>query len=187
LSSLLNINGAPTLVTTNAGKSRVLGLEFEANITPAPNHQLIVGFDLTDAKYQHFCPGGTGTANPLDPCTAGTPDFTGRKLDRSPSAVAFATYNWTIPVGSSELVLSAGTRLTSKYAVTQFGSSPVQYFTPSHTNTQVNITFNGPDKHWYIQGFVKNLENFLEIRAATSDTVTPSDPRTFGARVGYKF
>ncbi len=187
LSSLLNINGAPTLVTTNAGKSRVFGIEFQTTLSPAPNHQVNLGFNYTDAKYQHFCPGGTGTTNPLDACTVGTPDYAGRSLDRSPQGTAFGTYTWTIPMGESEFVLSAGTRLIGKYTITQFGSAPVQYTTPAHSNSQVTVTYNGPDKKWYLQGFVKNIENFIEIRNATNDSVTPGDPRTFGVRAGVKF
>jgi iron complex outermembrane recepter protein len=180
LSSLLNINGAPTLVTTNAGKSAIKGFEFEAIVNPAPNHQFNFGFDITDAKYKHFCPGGTGTKNPLDACTVGTIDYRGRTLDRTPKHVAFARYAWTIPMGDSEFVLSAGTQLKGKYSITQFGSSPTQRFTPSHT-------YNGPDGKWYVQGFVKNIENFLELRNADGDTVVPSDPRTFGIRAGFKY
>lgn len=187
LSSQLNINGAPTLVTTNAGKSSVLGLEFQAILNPVRNLQFNLGFNLTDAKYKHFCPGGTGTSNPLDPCTAGTPDFAGRPLDRSPKQVAFATVNWTVPVGDAEVVLNGGTRLTGRYSITQFGASPVQYFTPAHSNSQASITYNAPGKKWYLQGYVKNIENFIEVRNATADTVTPGDPRTFGVRVGAKF
>ncbi|MFM5923212.1 MAG: TonB-dependent receptor domain-containing protein, partial [Novosphingobium sp.] len=187
LSSLLNINGAPTLVTTNAGKSRVMGIEFAAQIDPAPNHHFEVGVNITDAKYQHFCPGGTGTANPLDACTVGTPDWKDRTLDRSPHEVAYANYTWTIPVGEGQVLLNAGTRLTGKYSITQFGAAPVQYFTPAHSSSSASITYNAPGKQWYIQGFVKNIENFIEIRAATSDNVTPGDPRTFGVRAGVKF
>jgi iron complex outermembrane recepter protein len=187
LSSLLNINGAPTLVTTNAGKSAIKGFEFEAIVNPAPDHQFNFGFDITDAKYKHFCPGGTGTSNPLDACTVGTIDYKGRTLDRTPKYVAFARYAWTIPMGASEFVLSAGTQLKSKYSITQFGSSPTQRFTPSHTNSQASITYNGPDDKWYLQGFVKNIENYLELRNADGDTVVPSDPRTFGIRAGFKY
>jgi iron complex outermembrane recepter protein len=187
LSSLLNINGAPTLVTTNAGKARIYGLEFEAIINPADNFQVNFGINLTNAEYKHFCPGGTGTANPLDACTAGTPNYAGRTLDRSPREAAFANASYTIPMGESEVVLQAGTRMTGKYSITQFGSAPVQYFTPAHSNSSASITYNAPNDTFYISAFVKNIENFLEIRNASADSVTPSDPRTFGVRAGFKF
>jgi iron complex outermembrane receptor protein len=187
LSSLLNINGAPTQVTTNAGESSVFGVEFSTNIKPADNHQVNFGINYLDAKYDHFCPGGTGTANPLDACLPGTIDFKGRGLDRSPKFTAFANYNLTVPLGDASLVLSAGTRLTSKYSITQFGATPLQYFTPSHTNTSLNATYNAAGDKWYVQAFAQNLENFIEIRNATSDTVTPSEPRTYGIRAGFKF
>ena len=187
LSSLLNINGAPTQVTTNAGKSRIYGLEFQATVNPVQNFQVDFGINLTNAKYQHFCPGGTVTGKPLDACSAGTQDYTGRSLDRSPSESAFMNLQYTVPVGAGEVVLSAGTRMTGKYSITQFGNPATQYFTPAHSNSSASITYNAPDNRFYISAFVKNIENFLEIRAATNDTVTPGDPRTFGVRAGFNF
>ncbi len=187
LSSLLNINGAPTLVTTNAGKARIYGLEFQAVASPAQNFNVNIAFTVTNAKYVHFCPGGTGTTNPLDACTAGTPNYKDRTLDRTPTETASMGFDWTVPVGAGEVVLSAGTRLTGKYSITQFGASPSQYITPAHSNSSASITYNAPDDRFYITAFVKNIENFLEIRAATADTVTPSDPRTFGVRAGFSF
>ena len=180
LSSQLNINGAPTLVTTNAGKASVKGLELEAVLNPAQNHQVTLGMNLLDSHYTKFCPG----INAAGACIF---DFAGRKLDRSPSQVLYARYDWTIPVGEGNIVASAGTKLTSSYAVTQFGAAPVQYFTPSHSNTSLSLTYSAPESRWYVAAFAKNLENFLEIRSATSDAVTPGDPRTYGIRAGFKF
>jgi iron complex outermembrane recepter protein len=180
LSSLLNINNNPTLVTTNAGKASVLGLELETVLTPAPNHQVTIGLDLTDAHYTTFIAGGDAK-NPAV-------DFAGRKLDRSPAQVAYARYDWTIPMDNgSKFVASVGTKMQSRYSISTFGAVPVQYFTPGHSTTNASLTYHGADDKWNIQAFVKNIENFIEIRNASGDTITPSDPRTFGVRAGFKF
>jgi iron complex outermembrane recepter protein len=185
LSSILNIGGAPTLVTANAGQSSVKGLELETVLNPAPNHQVTLGLDLLDAHYKKFCPGGTVASGA---CALGTVDFAGRKLDRSPSTVVYGRYDLTVPAGDGKFLASVGTKLTSKRYVTTFGISPIQYVTPSHSTTDITLTYSGADDKWYIQGYGKNLENFITVTSIDGFfNALTSDPRTFGVRAGFKF
>jgi len=185
LSSTLNINGAPTLVTTNAGKAVVKGLELETVITPAPNHRFTLGVDLLDGHYKEFCPGGYTASRA---CVAGTVNFAGRRLDRSPEETVYANYVLTIPVGDGNFVATAGTRYASKRFVTVFGAAPIQYVTPAHTDTSVSLTYNAAGGAWYISAYAKNLENFVTINNVDSfGNASVGDPRTFGVRAGYKF
>ncbi len=185
LSSLLNINGAPTLVTTNAGKSVIKGIEMQVVLNPAPNHQVTLGANFLDGHYRKFCPGGTTAAGS---CVAGTPDFAGRKLDRSPAQTINARYVWTVPMGDSSLVLSAGTQLSAKRYVTNFGAAPIQYVTPAHTTTDLSVTYNGPENRWYLQAYGKNMENFISVNNVDGfGNALTGDPRTFGVRAGFSF
>jgi iron complex outermembrane recepter protein len=185
LSSLLNIGGAPTLVTQNAGQSSVKGLELEAVLNPAPNHQVTLGLDLLDAHYKKFCPGGTVASGA---CTPGTVDFAGRKLDRSPSTVVYGRYDLTVPAGEGKFLATVATKLTSKRFVTNFGATPVQYVTPSHSTTDITLTYSGAGDKWYIQGYGKNLENFITVTSVDGfANALTSDPRTYGIRAGFKF
>jgi iron complex outermembrane receptor protein len=65
-----------------------------------------------------------------------------------------------------------------------------QFTQPSYTATEATVTYNAPQKRYYVQGFVKNLENNLLVTAVgggVNGTLQVSDPRTFGVRAGMKF
>ena len=65
----------------------------------------------------------------------------------------------------------------------------------SYTQVNAQATFFGPDQKWYVQGFVKNLENNNAmtggyLTSSTSALYTNAflvDPRTYGIRVGATF
>jgi len=65
-----------------------------------------------------------------------------------------------------------------------------QFRVPGYSRTNAQLTYNAPDNRWYLQGYVKNIENAIVISyAATTSfpSVQLSEPRTYGVRAGYKF
>jgi iron complex outermembrane recepter protein len=185
LSTVANFGGGPAQTTTNAAKASVKGLELEAILLPSPNDRFDLAFNYLDAKYKTYCPLGTVTPTTAT-CLA--PDYSGRRLDRSPKIVASAGYAHTFELGNgSNVVAGVRTRLSDKYFVTAYGI-PRQYGTPSLSKTDLTLTYNGGDDSYYIQGFAKNLENSITINNIDSfGNVTPGDPRTYGVRAGFKF
>jgi iron complex outermembrane recepter protein len=183
LSGIVNVAGAPSTVTTNAGKASIKGLELEGILSPNRYNRLTFGLDLLDAHYTQYCP-HVDTAGVCDD------NWAGNRLDRSPATVVRAAYVLTVPThNDGRIEASAGTQLSSKYYVTGFYAYPLQFVTPSHTTTDVSVTYHAPGDRWYIQGFAKNLENFITVNGvSTFGNVTAfGDPRTFGARAGFKF
>lgn len=182
LSGVVNINGTPSLVTTNAGKASVKGLELEMIVQPDHNNRLTMGLDLLDAHYTQYCP-HYDTSNACDD------DWAGRKLDRSPSTTFRAAYTHTQPVGDGTIDATVSTRVTSRYFVTAFFTYPEQFVTPTHSTTDVTVTYHAPGDTWYIQGYAKNLENFITVNGVNGfgGITAVGDPRTFGARAGVKF
>ena len=61
--------------------------------------------------------------------------------------------------------------------------------TPSHTATDLTLTYHAPGDRFYVQGFGKNLENFISVNGVnTFGFVTAvGEPRTYGVRAGMKF
>ena len=91
LNSVLVLNGAPTLVTTNAGRSTIKGVEFSTVLNPTSHQQVTIGVNWLDAKSKTFCPGGfVGGVCQFD--------MAGKPLDRSPKITVKANYQLTIPV-----------------------------------------------------------------------------------------
>jgi len=183
LSGAVEVQGAPSLVTTNAGKASVKGLELEGIVQPNHYNRLTLGLDLLDAHYTDYCAAYvTGTLTCND-------EWTGKKLDHSPTQTLRSAYDLTIPAGEGKFDAVIGTKLMSSYVVTAFYSTPVQYRIPSHTTTDISLTYKAPGDHWYVQAYAKNLENFITVNGVnTFGAVTAlGDPRTFGLRAGMKF
>lgn len=178
LSQLIIVNGGPSAQTSNAAKARVKGVEVEGVITPAPRNRVDLSFTYLDAHYVDYLP--LGLANP-------SVSYAGRPLDRSPKVVVAAGYNYTLPIGASEIVFGARTRMSSSYVLTAY-SVPAQYRQPSFTQTDLTVTYNAPDQRWYLQGFARNLENTVTLTSTDSrGNMGISDPRTYGVRAGMRF
>jgi iron complex outermembrane receptor protein len=188
LLSLQIINGAPQEVITNAGRAHIWGVEADARIQPARNHQFSFGVALTDAHYAHFCPNGTTTGDPNGPCLPGTVEFAGRKLDRTPAQDIRASYQLTMPIADGASVTGTiATRMKSRYALTDFNGVPVQYFIPAHTCTDLNVTYRSRSGAFQIAAYAKNLENFVEIQSISANDAVPGDARSFGVRARILF
>lgn len=177
LSQTSTICGGPCNVTTNAAAAKVDGVELEGVITPARSSMFDFSFAWLNARYADFFP------------QPGV-DWSGRKLDRSPSLAVTAGYTHTIELGNGgNIQTGVRTRLSDSYQLAAFGTLN-QFRVPSYTKTDLLIAYNAPDNRWYVQGFAKNLENSIVVSTAASGgvgTVQIADPRTYGARVGVKF
>ena len=186
LSGVVSVDGAPSTVTTNAGKASVKGLELETVLTPAVNNRVTLGLDLLDAHYSSYCAASDTSVPAPYPCID---NWNGKKLDHSPSQTVRAAYNLTIPTGDGKIDANIGTRFMASYVVTAFYALPVQYTVPSHTTTDATLTYTAPNARWMVQAYVKNIENFISVNGVnTFGFVTAlGDPRTFGLRAGVKF
>jgi iron complex outermembrane receptor protein len=177
LSSVTNACGGPCQTTRNAGKAKVDGVEFETTYAPGEHHRLDLNVNWLRARYADFKP---------------TPafDFAGLPLDRSPRWSGSVGYSYTQPVGEGTIVAAARVRFSERYRLTQL--SPVLFFQqPRFHKTDLTLTYNAPGDRYYLQAFVKNLEDKLVLTGATSSgtasTAVFEDPRTFGLRAGYNF
>lgn len=189
LTQLTLVAGAPVQRTLNAGAAKVDGVELEAVVKPQRNHQFDFAVAWLNARFTDYL------IDSVEPLTA---QFAGRKLDRSPEWTANIAYTWTIPLGSSgsDIQLNARTRISDSYAIAA-PAVRAQFVQPSFTKTDLNITYNAPDKRFYVQGFVRNIENEITLANATvvanfgtgfdDGTAQLGDPRTYGVRTGFRF
>jgi iron complex outermembrane recepter protein len=190
LSQIANVSGAPSTVTLNAGVAKVSGIETEAVITPGDNDRIDLSYSYTHARYSEYCPFDdplSTIAVGANGCKGNSLSFKGRPLDRSPRHVVTAGYAHTFPVGEGKVVAGVRTRLSSAYVITNFGAG-LQYRNPSVSRTDLNLTYNAPDDRFYVQGYVQNLENDIRLQRVDGfSNASPTDPRTYGVRAGFKF
>jgi iron complex outermembrane recepter protein len=167
----------PQTLTRNAAVAKVDGVEVDAVLSPSENDTVDLGFSVINARYSDF---------QVTPAI----NFAGRPLDHAPKVTATAGYTHTFPLGNGGKVeASARTRLSSAYYMQDL-NLPAQYRQPSFTKTDLTLTYKAADDRYYIQGFVKNLENEITLTAATSGLAAQTfidDPRTYGVRAGFKF
>ena len=174
--------GGPCLVISNAGKAKIDGVELEAVIQPSPRNRFDLSATWLNARYTDYL------------VTPGV-NFAGEKLDRSPNWTASAGYQYTLPVGGGDIVFGARTKVSDSYHL--ISTSLRNFFRqPSFTKTDLTVTYNAPGDRFYIQGFVKNLENAITLSSAGMSANFPAftdglaffgDPRTYGVRAGFKF
>jgi len=118
-------------------------------------------------------------------------DFSGSKLDRSPEFTLAGGYTYTRPLtDGGTLVANIHSKYTDKYALISTAIR-AQFWQPDYTVTDLSLTYNAPRGAWYVQGYLKNLEDNIAVTSVgvsgSNGTVSFSDPRTYGVRVGAKF
>lgn len=167
----------PCLITTNAGHAKIDGVEAEATIRPGRNFRFDGSFAYTNARYTQFVP------------LPGL-DWAGKKLDRAPEIAVTAGATQTFPLGDgSNVEANVRTRLASS-SVLGVSSSGIQFPVPAYTKTDAGLTYNAPNSRWYIQAYIKNIENSIVVSGASTGafgTIYVSDPRTYGVRAGFSF
>jgi iron complex outermembrane recepter protein len=176
LSQVANVCGGPCQVTTNAAVAKVDGVELDATLQPVENLTIRMAVNYLDAHYDTFIP------------TPGV-SLAGRPLNRSPKWSWDMGVNYALPIGEGKLVADASIRARSSYELTDLAN--YAYFQqPAYTKTDLSLTYTAPEDRFYVGVFVENLENNLIVTSASTGgfgNVTFSDPRTFGARAGFKF
>ncbi|MEO6389357.1 MAG: TonB-dependent receptor, partial [Croceibacterium sp.] len=181
VSSIGAYNGVPQQVTQNAAAATVKGLELETIVSPGGGHRFNAGVNYLDAHYTDYEPLGLGVP----------PDFAGLSLDRAPKWVGTLGYSYTYDFQSeATLEFSANTRISSEYFLSS-QTNGQRFRQPGFTRSNLSVTFTAPAGRYYIQGYANNLENDIQVSTAGFSQgvslVTPSDPRTYGVRLGFRF
>ncbi|WP_229448885.1 TonB-dependent receptor [Massilia sp. CF038] len=174
LSGVVSVQGAPRFVTTNAGQARVKGLEVEGQLSVTPVDRLSYSLALLDAYYSAYAPDGVTS-------------WAGRKLDRSPTTTFSLGFDHSFVFAASRLKAGLFTRYSSAYDIS-VPSQLRQYRIASRTQSDLTLAYARDGADWSVHGYVKNLED--KVRPISIDSfgmVVPSAPRTWGARLEYRF
>jgi iron complex outermembrane receptor protein len=181
LSQAALVNGAPQTLIQNAGTAKVDGIETDASMGLWTGGNLNLGVNYTDARYTSFAPKLSSGA---------TRNFAGLPLDQAPKWTASVglTQSYKLSVGGA-IEASVYSKLSSAYYMQDL-SMLYLYRQPGYTKTDLTVGYKADGNAWYVQGFVKNIENSITVAAASSGisaTVTFQEPRTYGIRSGIKF
>ncbi len=170
------------MLTTNTGNSTIDGLELSTRYRLTEAGRLTMSLGLLDAKYKKYVtPNGT--------------DYSGRKLDKTPSAtlnVAY-THSWSL-VSGAVLTGYFGTKYSASYVTTDTGtptSPPIQFKQDAFTKSNASLTYYSADGVVEAQLYVKNIENKSQLMGSVaffnSNYGYMSEPRIFGVRSTFRF
>ena len=170
------------MLTTNTGNATVDGLELSSRYRISDASRLEVSVGLLDAKYKKYItPNGT--------------DYSGRKLDKTPTATLNIgyTHSWSLSSGAS-LTGYVGTKYSTAYVTTDTGTptaAPIQFTQGSFTKSNASLSYYSADGNLDIQLYVKNLENKSQLLGSVaffnSNYGYMSEPRTIGLRSTFRF
>ncbi|AOR80827.1 TonB-dependent receptor, plug [Sphingomonas sp. LH128] len=164
-------------VTLNVPKAKVQGIELEGNYRLGANTRIDYSLAYLDATYGEF--------RPLE--SDQSINFEGTPLDRSPKWSGRVGVTQDVPLANGGRISgSAALKFSSSYIVTD-NNTANQIKQDSYTRTDIQVGYFAPEDRWYVQAFVKNLENKRLLGTYELQSFTLTDPRQFGVRGGVKF
>ena len=197
--------GNIVLLTQNAGKAKVSGIETSVVAKPWTGGTLRGSLSYVDSEYKRFLiqqsalfvPPGRVACPVSAPNAQGlvTIDCSGQPLIRSPK--------WSGNIGLTQLfeisnggnvAFDADLAFASKRFVT--ADFTAGQLAKGYENVSASLTYNAPDDRWFFGGWVRNLTNakiysggggHQAAFVAGWNTSNIAPPRTYGMRAGVKF
>jgi iron complex outermembrane receptor protein len=192
--------GIHQLVTRNATRARIYGVESELLWKPAPDDVVQGVFTWLSAEYLDYPTVDVQYYVASDPLTP-VINLQGNRLPFAPEFTAALVYEHSFRFSNGGRVVP---RLQTKYQSEMFLTD---FNRPSdtqeaYTRTDVSLRYESPD-HWLVEAFVQNIEdeavkNNVDLRGNQPGTGGVAGfpgvaraffdaPRTYGLRAAYRF
>lgn len=174
-----------SLFIRNAPKSRVYGVEAEAEWTPDTHWQFNLSASLLHARYREFF-----DADPLRP-QLGVLDLSGNRLNRAP--------DWSLNLGGQYTFdLPDGSRLrprTEIYASAKYALRPYQTaadFQSAYATLAASLTWISKDERLTLRAYGRNLTNEAYLQGIVANPGQGrlgnyAPPRTYGVELSAQF
>jgi iron complex outermembrane recepter protein len=165
-----------TVVTANAGKASIEGVEAELGWAVTDDLNVNATYAYLNARYDTFIAGTNG-------------DLSGNFLGKAPKHSASVYADYTYDMGSSGRLLLNGSYTWTDSYFGGAGNVPVESVS-AYGLFNGTLTYEAPDKHWRASLWAQNIAD-TEYRLLGSAFNTTSAyfgaPRTYGIRVSYDF
>jgi iron complex outermembrane receptor protein len=184
VSSLVNISGNFVIYTRSAPVT-IYGLETEVKFKPTANDAIDLAATFLHSEYKSLQAGLLQNI-----------DWSGYRLDKTPKAALTGAYSHVFDLANGGSVTARiATKYSSGYLTSSFVDA-LQFKQGSFTRSDANLTYADPDGRLTVGGFVKNIENDLQMinspgsYSATlpnAGSIAVSEPRMYGVRVGIRY
>jgi iron complex outermembrane receptor protein len=181
------------VINTTLAPATMYGWENEATWVPTGDDTFTVALDLQKAYFN------TG-ANQAMVGFFYPPSIPwgGKTLDNAPNVTATLSYDHRFRLeNGSHFDFHITSKLSSSYFESNLGSAvPTQYVQPGYTRTDATFGYTSSDSRYTIEGFVRNLEDGIQILGAPGVTNTNPPqftgvrvdlPRTYGVRFNLRY
>jgi len=176
---------APQAITFNSGRARSLGADLSLIAAPTSKDRLDFSLGLLSAKYTNFdLPLG-------DAFHTGAVSYSGNPLQSAPRYTATLGYAHRFELGQSgALTPHLQTRYTGHQSMNYTNFAVAQQ--GGYSKTDLTLTYNPHQGSWWLQGYVRNIENrvvysYVQPNSLTSAGYSLADPRTWGMSVNVSF
>ena len=197
--------GNIVLLTQNAGKAKVSGVEGSLVVKAWEGGTLRGALSYVDSEYKSFViqqsalfvPPGRVACPVTAPNAQGlvTIDCSGQPLIRSPKWSGNIGLTQAFELGNGgNVTFDADMAFASKRFVN--ADFTAAQLAKGYTNISASLTYNAPNEKWFVSAYVRNLTNEVIYSGggghqaafvAGWNTSNISPPRTYGARVGFRF
>jgi iron complex outermembrane recepter protein len=197
--------GLIVLLTQNAGKAKVQGLDVNFKARAWRGGTLHAAVEYVDSEYKAFVlqqsalfvPPGRVACPVSAPSSQGlvTVDCSGKPLVRSPKWSGNAGFSQEVDVGNGgNITFMADVAFASRsYETTDFIAAELA---KGYSNVSASLTYNAADGKWFVSAFGRNLTNeeiytgggghqAAFVGGWVTSNIAP--PRTYGARLGLRF
>ncbi len=177
-----------SLFLSNAGKSRIYGLELDASFEPVRTLRLGAGLSLLDAKYTAFNDTVFSTPSPTGGNIITYGSAAGKQILLTPKTTVNASLTYTLPGKLDGFEFNA----TYYYNSGWYADPDNRVRQPSFNQVNVQLAWTSPDDRFRITAWAHNLTDeiyaqYLSGSGATADVFSASAPRTFGVTLGTNF
>lgn len=166
---------------TNAGKAKIMGLEFEGTLRITADFSLIANGSFIDAEYKEFFVGGVNVADQ-------------RRIQNTPEFQSFLAFNYGIDLAAGRVNLFGS--WSHKSSITQFELPVPAIDQKPYDLFDASLTWMSDDGRWTVGVHGKNLGNeryktsgynFPTLGFENNVTVFYGAPRTVTGTIGFSY
>lgn len=175
ISSLVIAGGSPVIYTRSV-PTTIYGWENQLDWQATSNDHFSLSASFERSHYDRF---EAGILQNID--------WSGYTMDKTPHAVVKLRYSheWIFGNGAY-LDLSLTSRYSSGYYVSDIVGA-IQYKQDPFTRSGASLTFTSPSDRYWVQAYIKNIEDEVQITSVGSNADAGiSAPRFFGVRFGVR-
>jgi iron complex outermembrane receptor protein len=198
-------SGIVNLAVRNAGKARIMGTDLNILAKPWSGGTLHGAIEYNDTDYKEFLITGPAVfyANGRSGCPVSAPDSHGQVTVDCSGFPLLNAPKWSGKAGIEQVVnLANGGNVTfngdvafvsSRYVLPDFLPSEL---VPGYANLSASLTYNSQGNRWFVSGFARNItdkqlytggggQQSPHLAGWTTACISP--PRTYGARLGFRW